>query len=225
MGKLSLSHNRYFPSWGTPAMLEFFFAAWRGYLRFISVLLMFLRCDGVGYWVRFRCHWIQLDHWILLDRAILVWSFLQQKVDSEAILHVSWFRGARLCFIGIPVGDVCNLNRHRQRLYEASMLGLCWTNIWSSKCSECGSDQVPCKVSKWCRLSLQTQPCLTLTLPTASAVGFSAQLWCCADGFGCKKMMGTGVHQCIHRFCLWSCAVKSEQSDVGGGRLLSFKRI
>ena len=38
--------------------------------------------------------------------------------------------GARLRFIGIPVGDVCNLNRHRQRLYEAAnVLGLCSTNI------------------------------------------------------------------------------------------------
>lgn len=136
-----------------------------------------------------------------------------------------------------PVGDVCSLNWQRQRLYKAAnMVGLFSTNIWSWKWSECGIDQ-PLMTRRIgfarqasgvrCLYRRSAARPLLCLLPALLVSRLRARRWC-FDWFGSTKMMGSGVHQGTHRFCLWSCAnnpIVFHNPMLGGGNLISVEGI
>ena len=168
-----------------------------------------------------RCHWITFQLPCGLRPMIVSSTTTGSGFWTDlACLMIS---RCQVCIIGImssnPVGDVCNLNWQRQRLYKAAnMVGLFSTNIWSWKCSECGIDQplmtrrigfarqasgVRCLYRRSAaRPLLCLLPALLVSRLSCGGGGKAVMCWL----IWLKKMLGTGVHQGTHRFCVWSCA-------------------
>ena len=144
-----------------------------------------------------RCHWITFQLPCGLRPMIVSSTTTGSGFWTDlACLMIS---RCQVCIIGImssnPVGDVCNLNWQRQRLYKAAnMVGLFSTNIWSWKCSECGIDQELVLQGKQVVSAVSTDAalpdpyfayCQRCWFPGSAAV-VGARRWC-VDWFGSKK--------------------------------------